>query len=451
MSRARCLLPIVFLCFAGIVRAELVLPVTEHTLSNGMSVLAVERPDAPVVAFALYYRVGSVDEKPGKTGLAHYCEHMMFKSTESLQGESFAKLMATIGGGHSNANTSFDRTMYHQTVSPDRLEFVIRLEAERMAHLNPTPEETAAELEVVKEELRLNYLDNPTGRMRFELHQHAYDVHPYKTITIGHLDDLASISRDDLLDFQNQYYVPANAVAVIVGRFEMAAMLDLMETHFGRLKPGSRAERRYSVEPEQVVERRFELDMPVRRSLLWMGYHTPSAAHPDSLPLQVLAAILGNGGSSPFGRLAQGPDSVAMYVSAWNRPMLEPGLFMISGMTLPGVIPEILENRIENILREIIEKGISPEQLEIARTQLIAEETYKMQSCMGIAECLGEAEMVTDWQDGIRLSQRLDAITCDTIRDVASRYLIPKNRTVGIARSAHDADTGGSSTGDSDE
>ena len=451
MSRTGCLFSIVLLCLTGLTRAGLDLPVTEHTLSNGMSVLALERPDAPVVAFALYYRVGSVDETPGKTGLAHYCEHMMFKSTDSLQGESFAKLMATIGGGHSNANTSFDRTMYHQTVSPDRLEFVIRLEAERMAHLNPTPEETAAELDVVKEELRLNYLDNPTGRIRFELHQHAFDVHPYKTITIGHLDDIASISRDDLLDFQTKYYVPANAVAAVVGRFETAAMLDLMETHFGRLKPGSRAERRYPVEPEQVAERRFELDMPVRRSLLWMGYHTPAAAHPDSLPLQVLAAILGNGGSSPFGRLAQGPDSVAMYVSSWNRPMLEPGLFMIAGMTLPGVIPEILEDRIERIIREIIEKGISPEQLEIARTQLVAAEIYKMQSCMGIAECLGEAEMVSGWPDGIRLSQRLDAITCETIRDVAARYLIPKNRTVGIARSAHDEELAGNTAGETHE
>ena len=100
--------------------AALNLPVTEHTLSNGMTVLAVERPDSPVVAFALYYRVGSVDEIPGKTGIAHYCEHMMFKSTKNLQGETFAKLMATIGGGHSNANTSFDRTCYHETVPADR-------------------------------------------------------------------------------------------------------------------------------------------------------------------------------------------------------------------------------------------------------------------------------------------------------------------------------------------
>ena len=146
------------------VSAEFDLPVVEHTLSNGMKVISVERQDSPVVAFALYYRVGSVDEKPGKTGLAHFCEHMMFKSTTHLQGESFARLMATIGGGHSNANTSFDRTCYHQTVAPDRLEFVIRLEAERMANLSPTHEETLAELEVVKEELRLNYLDNPQDR-----------------------------------------------------------------------------------------------------------------------------------------------------------------------------------------------------------------------------------------------------------------------------------------------
>nr|HPQ40014.1 insulinase family protein [bacterium] len=167
---------VVLVCLAPAVRAGLNLPVSEHYLSNGMKVLSVEKPESPVVAFALYYRVGSVDETPGKTGMAHYCEHMMFKSTDHLEGESFARIMGTIGGGHSNANTSFDRTCYHETVSPDRLELVIRLEAERMAHLNPTRTEAASELDVVKEELRLNYLDNPTGRMRFELYQHAFDV-----------------------------------------------------------------------------------------------------------------------------------------------------------------------------------------------------------------------------------------------------------------------------------
>ena len=418
--------------------AGLNLPVTEHTLSNGMMVLAVERPDSPVVAFSIYYRVGSVDEKPGKTGIAHYCEHMMFKSTKNLQGETFARLMANIGGGDSNANTSFDRTCYHQTVPADRLEFVIRMEAERMANLCPTPEESASELDVVIEELRLNYLDNPQGRMRFELYQQAFDVHPYKTITIGHLDDLQTITRDDLMEFQQEYYVPDNAVVVVVGKFNTASMLQMMQTHFGAIRHHSGVERRFPVEPEQRAEKRFELDVPVQRSMLWIGYHIPAASHPDNLPLRVLATILARGGSSPFGQLAQGADPVAMYVSAWSQPMLEPGLLMISGMTLPGIGPEILCARIDAVIQDTIRDGVTVEQLETARTQLMAEDVYRMQSCMGIAEFLGEAEMVSGWRDGIGLSDRLQALTPEDVRDVASRYLMVNNRTVGVARSGND-------------
>jgi zinc protease len=422
------------------VMAELNLPVTEHYLSNGMKILAVEQPDSPVVAFALYYRVGSVDEKPGKTGIAHYCEHMMFKSTENLQGETFAKLMATIGGGHSNANTSDDRTCYHQTVAPDRLEFVLRLEAERMAHLNPTPEETASELEVVKEELRMNYLDNPQGKLRFELYQNAFDVHPYKTITIGHLDDVASITRDDLMAFQQTYYVPNNAVAVVVGRFATPELLEMMESHFECIKPGRDVVRQFPVEPPQIEEKRFELDMPVQRSLVWMGYKATAAAHPDSVALQVLATIMGRGGSSPLGRLAQGDNPCAMYVSSWTRPSLEPGLFLIVGPTLPGISPEILCDRIDAVIADIIENGVTDEQLDTARTQILASDVYQMQSCMGIANFLGEWEMVSSWRDGISLAERLETVTKDTIRDVAARYLVKTNRTVAIARADGDND-----------
>lgn len=441
---------LVFLVMAWLIpaaRAGLHLPVTEHTLSNGMKVLALEKSESPVVAFALYYRVGSVDEVAGKTGIAHYCEHMMFKSTDNLEGETFARLMGTVGGGHSNANTSFDRTCYHQTVPPDRLELVIRLEADRMAHLNPSRTEAASELEVVKEELRLNYLDNPSGRMRFELYQNAFDVHPYKTITIGHLDDVSSITWEDLMAFQHKFYVPSNAVAVVVGRFETASMLDLMETHFGSLPPGDPVVRRFPTEPEQAGERRFELDMPVQRSMLWAGYKVPEAADPDNLTLRVLTTILSRGGSSPLGKLAQGDDPVAMYAYAWCRESLEPGLLIVNGMTLPGVAPEEMLQQIDAAIAHIRDNGVTEEQLQTAKTQLLAQEIYGLQSCMGIAMRLGEAEMVATWRDAMNLSDRLETVTADAVQTAAQTYLVPDNRTVGIARA--DADRAATDSGES--
>lgn len=421
--------------------AALDLPVTEHVLSNGMEVLALEQPDAPVVSFALYYRVGSIDEVPGKTGIAHYVEHMMFKSTDNLEGEAFAKLMGTIGGGISNANTSYDRTCYHETVSADRLEFVIRLEAERMGHLNPSREEAASELEVVKEELRNGYIDNPSGILRFELYQQAYDVHPYKTITIGHLADVDSITWDDLMAFQRNYYAPSNAFAVVVGNFKTEQLMDLLETHFGKIPAGDPVVRRFPTEPKQTAERRFELDVPVQRTLYWAGYHVPEAAHPDNLTLQVLATILSRGGSSPLGQLSQGENPVAMYAYAWCRGLLDPGLLIFNGMTLPGVAPEILERRIDNEIEKIQTHGVTAEQLETAKTQLLAQETYDMQSSMGIAMKLGEAEIVSTWKDGINLENRLESITPADVQAAAVKYLVKDNRTVGIARAEQDAFT----------
>ncbi len=412
------------------------IPVREHILDNGMKVLTVCQPDAPVVSFALFYRVGSIDEQPGKTGIAHYCEHMMFKTTKNLPGESFARLLGAVGGGHSNANTSFDRTCYHETVPPDRLELVIRLEAERMANLQPSREEAAKELDVVLEELRLHYLDDPSGRLRFELYQHAFDVHPYKTITIGKKSDVESITYEDLMRFQKKYYIPNNAVAVIVGKFDPQELMNLMNRFFGSIPAGPEVLRNYPQEPIQTSERRFEINMPIAQPLYIAGYKMPAASDPDNLALQVLAKIISHGGSSPFGMLSQGENPVAMYAYAWCRAPLDPGLFIVGGVPLPGKSCAELEQRIDEIVQNIIQNGVDAEQLDIARTQILAQQVYRMQSSMAVAMILGEAEMVTSWKDALDVAGRLQALTPEKIQEVAAHYLIPEHRTTGICRPA---------------
>ena len=414
--------------------SKIELPVTEHELDNGMKVIALERPNVPVVAFAIYYRVGSIDEQPGKTGIAHYCEHMMFKSTKSLESESFARLMGAVGGGHSNANTSHDRTCYHETVPPDRLELVIRLEAERMANLQPGREEAAKELDVVKEELRLNYMDDPMGRLRFELFQKAFDVHPYKTITIGNFDDVKSITYEDLMSFQRKFYTPSNAFAVVVGNFKTDEMLELMNRFFGQIPPGDPVIRNFPEEPTQTEEKRFMLEMPVRYPIYMAGYKVPAAQNPDNLTLRVLSTILSRGGSSPMGQLAQGIAPVAMQSYCWCDQSLDPRIMMFMGIPLPGIEPEMLEERIQSILDEVIEKGVTQEELDRAKVQILSGEIYSMQSSMGIAMSLGEAEIVESWKDALTLEDQLNEITPAMIQKAAGTYLIPTRRTVGIVK-----------------
>ncbi len=439
------LITVVILFAAQPVMGGIDLPVEEHFLSNGMKVITVERSETPVVSMALYYRVGSIDEKEGKTGIAHYCEHMMFKSTRHLSGEQYSRLMGASGGGHSNANTSSDRTCYHATIPPDRLELLIRLEAERMGYLEPTREEAARELEVVLEELRLNYIDDPGGKLRWELYNHAFEKHPYKTVTIGRLEDVESITYEDLMEFQRKYYAPANAFAVVVGNFEIERLLELMETFFGSLPSGQTSKRNYPLEPEQTKEKRFKIIMPVRSPYYLSGYKAPPASHPDNLALQALCSILSRGGSSPFGRLSQGEGPVAMYAYAWCRASLDPDLLLVGGRPLPGVSVEELEARMQKEIERIIREGVTEKELERARTQILAEDVYAMQSTMGIAFNLGEAEIVNTWKDALTLEERLNSLTIRDIQEVADRYLQTEKRTVGVVvpgQSENDATPG---------
>lgn len=430
------------------------LPVKEHQLDNGLKILTVERHSVPVVSFALYYRVGSIDDPAGKKGMAHYCEHMMFKSTKNLEGESFSKLVGAVGGGHSNANTSMDRTCYHATIPPDRLELIIRLEAERMANLQPSREEAATELEVVKEELRQGYIDDPMGKFRQAFFADVFHVHPYGILTIGLIDDLNTITYDDLLSFYHTYYAPSNAVAIIVGDFETDEVIDLMERFFGTIPPGKRNPQIYPVEPEQTKENRIVLELPVQHSNYFAAFKAPNATHPDAVALELLTIALSRGGSSPLGLLSQGENPVAMYAGAYFRGSLEPYPLMISGAPLPGIAPEELEKRIDAELTTIATNGLTEEQFEKARAQLLAADVFEMQSSLGVATSLGEAEVVGSWRNVVDRADRLAELTREDVRRVAASYLRFDRRTAGILKPQSQTtsvpdDSNGAATGDS--
>ncbi len=408
------------------------LNVDEHMLQNGMHVLTVERHSVPVVSFAIYYRAGSIDDPPGKKGMAHYCEHMLFKSTKNLEGESYAKLVGAVGGGHSNANTTTDRTCYHATIPPDRLELIIRLEAERMANLEPSREEAATELEVVKEELRQGYMDDPMGRLRRLFHENLFTIHPYGVLTIGLLDDLSTITYDDLMAFYHRFYTPANAIAVIVGDFDTDAAVALMERFFGSIPAGERNPRLYPAEPQQTQERRTVLELPVQQSVYYAGYQAVSGTHPDALAIELLTVALSRGGSSPLGQLSQGTDPVAMYAAAYFRGLLEPYPIIVTGAPLPGISMGSLEARIDSELESIARSGLTEVQFRKARAQLEAAEIYELQSSLGVAIGLGEAEMTGAWRDAITRADRLATVTREDVCRVAKEYLRDDRRTVAI-------------------
>jgi zinc protease len=408
------------------------LPVTEHVLSNGMKILAAERHSAPAVTLAIYYRAGSIDESPHQRGMAHYMEHMMFKSTKYLQSESFARLVGAVGGGDTNASTTSDRTEYHATAPPDRLELLIRLEAERMANLQPSRPEAASELEVVCEELRHNYIDNPEGRFRFEFFKHAYLNHPYGVPTIGTLEDLKSITYENMIDFYHRFYAPNRAVAVVAGDFKTSEMLHLMEQFFGVIPKGPDYQRTYPEDSGQTSERRFELKLPVRQASYMSGYKIPDASDPDIPALWVLSAVLSYGQSSPIGKLSKGDEPVAQYAYAYCQKLISSGLFVISGLPLPGMEVEKLEHRIDEIIQKIQTDGASEQDISRAKSIMLSREIYDMQSSLGIASKLGESEMTSSWKDAAQIETILEKVSLADVQRAAQKYLRVENRTVGI-------------------
>ncbi len=283
-----------FLLSAAPVRAQN-FKVQETVLDNGLKVLLLEDHKSAIVTFQVWYRVGSRNEVDGKSGLAHYLEHMMFKGTPKVGPERYSRIIAE-NGGNSNAFTTQDHTVYFATMSRDKIGIEIELEADRM--VNALFDDFESERMVVTEERRLRTEDNPGAALGEVMGAIAYTVYPYRRPVIGWMSDIMNLTRDDLKQFYKTYYVPNNAYIVAVGDFDSDKMLAKIKQEFGNIKRGPEPPKVTLEEPPQKGERRTALKKEAELPLLSMYYHVPNIQNPDGYALDLLSVILASGRSS---------------------------------------------------------------------------------------------------------------------------------------------------------
>ncbi|AGA25696.1 M16 family metallopeptidase [Singulisphaera acidiphila] len=406
------------------------LPVFERTLANGFKALVLPRTHAPVVVCDLYYPAGSVDEPAGKTGLAHFVEHMLFKGTERFPKGQIDRL-AFVAAGQSNAETGEDCTHYWFAFPSDRWELALEVEADRMRGATFDPREVEAERHVIGEE-RARDLDSPMGRLDQTHLALTYLRHPYRNPILGWPDDLARIGSEDLRAFYRQHYRPDGAVLVIVGDIDPERALDRVSAHFEPLRPG--VDERLPpplTEPRQMGRRDFTLvdAESVARGLL--GWHSVPRGHSDGPALNVLSDLLTCGRRSRLWNELVERRKLATWVETGQDDARWAGQFLLQVEAASDVEPARIEHAIAELIAELADEGPTPEELSRSRHRLEAAWRWEQEDLAGLAAGLGNVALWDDWRAWQAEHRAAMAVSPDDIRRVASTYLVDSSLTGG--------------------
>jgi zinc protease len=406
--------------------------VTEKVLPNGLKVLLKEEHKAPIVTFQVWYKVGSRNERLGKTGMSHLLEHMMFKGSKKYGPKQFSQTVQRYGG-NDNAFTSKNYTAYFETFAADRIGTSLDLESDRMVNLLLDPKEFLSERAVVMEERRMRTDDDPSSTMVEQMMATAFLAHPYQWPVIGWMADIGNITRDDLYDHYRTYYAPNNATIVVVGDFETKKLMAQIEKYFGVLPRGPNVPSMGAIEPKQLGERRITVKKEAELPAIFIGYHTPDLKHPDSFALEVLEGILSSGKSSRLYKSLVYEKQIALYAGGdYDNVAADPNLFYVYAGVMPGKKTEDVEQALYVEIEKLKAEPATDEELQKAKNQIESGFIMGQDSVFFQAMLLGEYESVASWKllekylDGVR------AVTKEDVQRVAKEYFIEDNRTVGI-------------------
>ena len=390
------------------------------TLANGMQVVVVTNKRAPIVTHMVWYKVGSADEPKGKSGIAHFLEHMMFKATSSMKSGEFSSTVAR-NGGRDNAFTSYDYTGYHQTIAKDRLELVMRMEADRMTNIQFSDEQVEPERQVILEERNMRTDNSPEARLSEEINAAFYRNHPYQIPIIGWRHEIESLSRQDLESFYKLWYHPNNAILVVAGDVTMAEVRPLAEKYYGKIAAGPLPSRDRPSEPPHVASQRISLaDARVRQPNWRRQYLAPSRVYGDTsltYALEVGSEILGGGATSRLYRTLVVEDGKAVSAgSYYDDSAFGPTAFVVSAAPQQGVSLDEIEKRVEAEIAKVLKEGVSTEEVERAKKRMQASAVYARDSAGRGARALGAAlasgqsiEDVESWPD------RIGTVTADQV------------------------------------
>ena len=411
--------------------------ITDFTLPNGLQVVVIPDHRAPVVTHMIWYKVGSADETAGKSGLAHFLEHLMFKGTAKNPSGRFSQVVATIGG-QENAFTSSDYTGYFQRVPREQLKAMMEFEADRMTGLELSDEVVRPELLVVLEEQNMRVANNPGARLGEQMEAALYLNHPYGRPVIGWRHEIEQLDRAGALDFYRRFYTPNNAILVVAGDVTPDEVRTLAEETYGKVprvaevKPRIRPQ-----EPVQEAPRTVTLADPrVTQPSVSRYYLVPSSttARPgESEAIDVLAHILGRGSNSRLYQTLVVDKGIAVNAGAnYDGTAVDATRLSVYGTPKPGTSLPQLEAAIDAVLAEVIENGVTADELERAKNRMIADAVYANDNQRMMAQWYGSALATGATVDQVRTwPDRMRAVSADAVREAARRWLDKRRSVTG--------------------
>lgn len=404
----------------------------KEILPNGLKVYALKDPNAPLAVFQIWYNAGSINEQVGKTGLSHLLEHLMFKGTPKHGPKMFSKIISR-AGGVDNAGTTRDYVFYYQKLAPDQLYLSIELEADRMRNLIMDPKETLAERDVVMEERRMRYEDDPQSIVYEEVISTAFKNIPYRWPVIGWMQDLQRITREDLYNYYRKYYVPNNATIIIAGNIDTDSLMKKIRNEFGSIPKGEEIRNPDIAEPEQIGERRLYVKKEAELPYVLCAYKAPNIFNDDSFALEVLAGVLSGGKSSRIYKSLIDEKRIALSADASYSSLGKyPSLFYLDATALPGKALDEVEKALYEEVEKIKKEPPSEREVQKAKNQIEASFLMGQDSLFFQAEIVAMFEMLGDQKLKDRYFEGIRKVTPADVQRVARKYLIEDKRTVGI-------------------
>lgn len=439
MTLLKRLVPAAFLVLAAAAPAvALDIDVTSFKLGNGMEVVVIPDHRAPVVTHMVWYKTGAADEEQGKAGVAHLLEHLMFKGTPEHPDGAFDRILRA-NGGNGNAFTTQDYTAYFQKVMKDRLPLVMELEADRMQNLELTDETVLPERSVVLEERRERTDNEPSGLLSEQMDAAMYTAHPYGKPVIGWMPQVSKLTRQDAMDFYAAHYEPENAILIVAGDVTPDEVKTLAEKYYGPLKNKRPVpERARAEEPPPNAERRITMTDPRVSSPSWQRqYLTPAARQlpqREELAMALLAEIIGGSNQSRFYQTLAIGKKVAAYSGAWfDADQLDYGTFGVYAAPNPGVTIAQVETEIDAILAGVLANGVTQEELDRSRNNMVASAVYLLDSQDKLARLFGVALATGQTIDDVKnWDKDLATVTIDDVNKAARKILDRKASVTGV-------------------
>ncbi len=405
------------------------------TLENGLQIVAIPMKNGTnVISTDIFYKVGSRNEKMGKSGIAHMLEHLNFKSTKNLKAGEFDEIVKGFGGVN-NASTSFDYTHYYIKSASKNMDKSLELFADLMENLTLKDEEFQPERDVVAEERRWRTDNNPMGYLQFRLFNNAYIYHPYHWTPIGFMSDIQNWTIEDIKDFHSTYYQPKNAIVIVSGNIDENEVFTSVEKHFKDIKNTKEIPSTvHTVEPKQDGEKRVTINRESAVQMLAITYHIPNFEHEDQVALSALSELLSSGKSSILHKKLVDEKRLVNTIYAYNMDLKDPGLFMFIAVANEGISALEIENEILDIIAQIKKGNVSQKDIEKIKINTKADFIFSLESSSEVASLYGSFLVRDNIQPLLNYEKNVEKLTKEDLINVANKYLNKSNSTTVILK-----------------